>query len=384
MSAADSGGAAPMASGTAWLPEAARVRAAHTSIGGWGLMLHGAAFLQYVREMGTREADQLGSINWLMVVASHGLAGGTVRLRAMASAEPWTVGGRGYPELLQVAVPYHGVNVSDRQHPHDLLAEAAVAYDRPLGGRLALSFYAAPVGEPALGPVAYSHRPSAALDPVAPLGHHLQDLTHISAGVVTLGIGTRRIKIEGSYFNSAHGDDVWTDVDPVALNSYAGRLSLSPSAHWTVATWFGHLAAATGAHAHGALDRVGVSVLHARGAWSTAFVYGADFREGASHPLNTLLLESTVEVDRANTLFGRVEYARRTDEDLALIASIPEEVDIGAASAGYARAVGRRRGIEALLGVRGTVRFLPAELEVFYGSRAPVGVLAYLALRPAL
>lgn len=377
-----------MASGTAWLPAAAPMRALHARLGGWELMVHGAAFVQYVREFGTRDAHQLGSVNWLMAVATHSLAGGVVGLRAMGSAEPFTLTGRGYPELLQVAVLYRGVTVSDRQHPHDLLAEAAVTYNRPIGGGVALSLYAAAIGEPALGPVAYSHRPSAAYDPTAPLGHHLQDLTHISNGVVTVGASTRRVKIEGSAFNGAHGDDVWTDVDPIALNSYTGRISVNPSAHWSIATWVGHLAAVGGAHSHGALDRFGASVLHSRpvgrGEWSSAFVYGADLRDGASHPLNSLLVESTLELDRANAVFARAEYVRRTAEDLALTGSIPEEVDIGAVAAGYARRVATRARMEAVIGLRGTMRFVPAELELFYGSRTPVGVLAYLELRPAL
>jgi hypothetical protein len=381
-----------MSSGTAWLPDASPLRAVRTTLAGWSLMVHGAAFMQYVREFGLREAEQVGSVNWAMLVATHPVGGGALRVRAMASVEPLTLTGRGYPEPLQVAMPYRGETVTDRQHPHDMLAEAAVGYERSVGGGVALSLYAAPVGEPALGPVAYSHRPSAALDPVAPLGHHLQDFTHVTAGVVTVGAGTRRVRIEGSFFNGAHGDDVWTDVDPIALNSYAGRVSVNPSARWSIAGWFGHLAAAGGAHAHEALDRFGASVLHTRpvgreggkGSWSTALVYGADLPEDAGHPLNTLLLESTLELDRTNAIFARVEYVRRTAADLALIGSISDETNIGALSGGYARTIGVQGGVEAVLGVRAAVRLLPAELAPFYGSRAPVGVLAYLALRPAL
>src|SRR5256885_10869938 len=66
------------------------------------------------------------------------------------------------------------------------------------------------------------HRPSAAYDPVAPLGHHAQDFTHISDGVATLGVFTRRFKLEGSVFNGAHPDEVRTDLDPVRLDAYGG------------------------------------------------------------------------------------------------------------------------------------------------------------------
>lgn len=126
----------------------------------------------------------------------------------MVSAEPWTVTARGYPQLLQVATPYRGGIVTDRQHPHELCSELAVAYEHGVGSNLAGSLYAAPVGEPALGPVVYLHRPSAAYDPVAPLGHHTQDFTHTSFGVVTVGAFTRALRIEASAFNGAHPDDV--------------------------------------------------------------------------------------------------------------------------------------------------------------------------------
>src|SRR2546422_7951798 len=47
-------------------------------------------------------------------------------------------------------------------------------------------------------------------------------------------------------------------------------------------SWFGHVAATGDAHAHGALDRFGASVLHSRSTWSTTFVYGADLPAGRS------------------------------------------------------------------------------------------------------
>src|SRR5256714_4961802 len=218
-----------MSSGTAWLPDAARLRASHATLGAWAVMLHGAAVLPYDRQSGTRAAEQLGSINWLMAVATRPVGRGAVRVRAMVSAEPWTVTGRGYPELLQVAEPYQGTTVTDRQHPHDLVSELAVLYERPVG-TAGLSLYLAPVGEPALGPVAYMHRPSAAYDPMAPLGHHMQDFTHISDGVATLGVFTRRFKVEASVFNGAHPDEVRTDLDPVRLDAYGGRLGFNPPA----------------------------------------------------------------------------------------------------------------------------------------------------------
>ena len=345
-------------------------------------MAHGNVFLEYDRQFGTRADDQLGSINWLMVTAARSAAGGMVRFRAMVSAEPWTVTARGYPLLLQVAEPYRGGILTDRQHPHDLISELAVAYEHPVGSKVAGSLYAAPVGEPALGPVSYLHRPSAANDPTAPLGHHTQDFTHTSFGVVTVGAFTRALRLEASAFNGAHPDDVRTDFDPVRLDSYSARVTGNPAPQWSVAAWFGHVAATDGSHAHGALDRFGASVLHTRGGWSTAFVYGADLPAGAGHPLNTLLLESTVELDDANAVYGRAEYVRRTAADLALVGSVSRELDIGAVSLGYERGLWPTSCVGLGMGARGTLNLVAEDLRLFYGSRTPVGLMAYVLLRP--
>src|SRR5256885_4849698 len=101
------------------------------------------------------------------------------------------------------------------------------------------------------------HRPSAAYDPVAPLGHHAQDFTHISDGVATLGVFTRRFKLEGSVFNGAHPDEVRTDLDPVRLDAYGGRGGFNPSAGSGLPAGVGDLSAGGGAPAPGALRRVG-------------------------------------------------------------------------------------------------------------------------------
>src|SRR5947208_13753461 len=102
-----------------------------------------------------------------MAAASRPLGGGRLELRGMLSAEPWTIGGRGYPLLLQSGESYRGAPLHDHQHPHDLFMELAPLYERPVARNVGLSFYLAPVGETAVGPVAFPHRPSGAGYPAA-------------------------------------------------------------------------------------------------------------------------------------------------------------------------------------------------------------------------
>src|SRR2546427_9400417 len=72
---------------------------------------------------------------------------------------------------------------------------------RSLGEKTMLNFYAAPVGDPALGPVAFPHRASASEIPQAPLGHHLQDSSHIADEVFTPSVNTDR---KSTRLNSSH------------------------------------------------------------------------------------------------------------------------------------------------------------------------------------
>src|SRR5256886_5717728 len=108
-------------SGTSWLPDASPMHATHMVLGDWTLMLHGRGFAQYDWQGGPRGSDQVGVINWAMAAASRSLGGGRLELRGMLSAEPWTIGARGYPLLLQSGESYRGTPLHDRQHPHDLL-----------------------------------------------------------------------------------------------------------------------------------------------------------------------------------------------------------------------------------------------------------------------
>ncbi|HUZ97563.1 MAG TPA: hypothetical protein VMU57_21875, partial [Edaphobacter sp.] len=140
--------------------------------GQWMLMLHGTAFISDTQQSGPRGADKLFSTNWLMPMAMRQLGPGQLTLRTMFSLEPATVSSRQFSELFQQGETAFGKPIIDGQHPHNFFMEVAALYDIPLGKQTLLSFYAAPIGDPAIGPTAYPHRLSASEDPIAALGHH--------------------------------------------------------------------------------------------------------------------------------------------------------------------------------------------------------------------
>ena len=400
-----------MGSGTSWVPDATTMHASHTTLGGWDVMLHGLAFLQY-DDQGTKRGDkQFGSVNWGMIMAGHDLAGGRLNLRGMMSAEPFTVGSRGYPLLLQSGESYRGQSLYDRQHPHDLFMEIAALYEHTIGDNLAVSFYAAPVGEPAIGPVAFPHRPSAQNDPLAPIGHHWQDATHISFGVITGGIYTRTVRLEGSIFNGREPDEIRTNFDynGRSLDSYAGRLTVNPTENWSVSGSYAYLKSPEQLHPEESLHRISASVLYGRpfgvsGNWASTFIYGANKHAGASSLSNSLLAESNLALDQRNTVFGRAEFVQKGPEDLptsstttppppltqgasaGILAlmdpSSPIRYDVGELTLGYVREIANVYGGSLGLGVAGTANMVPSVLKDTYGTRTPVGATIFLRLRP--
>lgn len=377
-------------SGTSWLPDSSPMYAVHFMTSGWELMVHGLAFLQYDKQFTPRGDEQFGSVNWGMFMARHELGGGLFAARAMLSLEPFTVTSRGYPLLLQSGESYRDEPLHDRQHPHDLFMELAALYDRPIGDNLAISLYVAPVGEPALGPVAFPHRPSASGDPLAPLGHHWQDATHISFGVATVGLYSRQVKLEGSIFNGREPDEIRTNFDyrGRSLDSYAGRLTLNPDAHWSLSGSYGYLKSPEGLHPDETVHRVSASVLHgrtmgAKGELASALIWGANKHAGASMS-HSVLAETNLDLDGTNTLFGRAEYVQKSAEDL-VVPGVPESTifDVGSLALGYIREISKFTGGSIGLGARGSLDIIPESLKPEYGTRTPGGFDVFIRFRPS-
>jgi hypothetical protein len=207
----------------------------------WMTMVHGFAFLNYDDQGGPSGGHAFESQNHFMGMATHSLLGGGLTLYATLSLEPATIPSPGSHELFQVGETYRGVLLVDYQHPHDFATQLAASWSRTLSPDLSVSLYAALVGEPALGPPAFVHRLSASENPTAPLAHHSQDSTHISYDVITLGLKTALLTLEGSVFHGAEPDENRWNIQTGALDSYSGRLTSQPLPGFTVQVSAGHL-----------------------------------------------------------------------------------------------------------------------------------------------
>ena len=378
-------------SGTTWVPEAVVMPFRHALWGKWDIMSHWNVFGQYIAQSGPRGDTQFGSINWSMVMASRPFLGGRLQLRAMNSIEAATVGRCGYPNLLQTGETCHGAPNQDRQHPHDFFMETAALYEHAISRSLAWSVYVAPSGEPAASPVAFMHRPSAMNDPISNIGHHWQDATHITFGVVTGALYGSRWKLEGSAFNAREPDENrWNfDLDGATLSSYAGRLTVNPSNRLSLTASYADLDGPELSAPDESMRRATASLLYSTtfarsGRLASALVWGANRHEGGSWEHSTLA-EANLALDDRNTVFGRAEYVRKSGADLALdesVAAPDDEFPLASLSLGYVREVGAVSVLSFGLGARGTVSHVPESLRGVYGSTTPTGLVLFVRMRP--
>jgi len=201
---------------------------------------------------------------------------------------------------------------------------------------------------------------------------------------------TRAVKLEASWFNGREPDDHRTGFDYAGrrLDSYSARWTVNPGQRWSIAAWYAFLNSPEVLHPDESLHRYGVAALTTQpfgrhGQWASALIWGANDPIGPGQASNSVVLESNVDLDKKNAVFGRAEYVRKSAADLG-IASVPPtaDYDVGALALGYLRTVGSIAGLATGVGARGSINFVPARLETEYGSRTPAGLAVYIRLRP--
>ena len=353
-------------SGTTVEPASTPVSMVMRSYRGWMLMLHGTASISDTQQhatsnpagptpetcaqldlscaspAATRGGDKLFSTNWIMPMAMRQLGGhgqyGQLTLRTMLSLEPATITDRQYPELFQQGETAFGKPIIDGQHPHDFFMEVAALYDRRLGEHALLSFYAAPIGDPAIGPTAYPHRLSASEDPIAALGHHQQDSTHIAFNVFTGGLTWRWLRFEESGFHGAEPTEQRWGFQPSpnghAVDSYSSRITVrtqqkhrhpilhrphrqprSPLPQRRPATPDRlHHVQPPLRHAPQQHHMPGMDMGTPANNWSTTLLWGRTKSLTDNSKENSYLLESLLNFRSRNYIWTRIENAGRSNE----------------------------------------------------------------------
>lgn len=357
--------------------------------GQWMLMLHGEAFLNLTQQTGPRGKDKVFSTNWVMPMAQRHWNRSELTFRAMLSLEPATVSQRRYPLLFQQGETAFGKAIVDGQHPHDFFMELAAMYDLKLQENTLLSFYVAPMGSPALGPMAYPHRASASENPVATLGHHLQDSTHIAADVITVGLTHRGLRLEASGFHGREPDEFRWNINSGKLDSWSTRVTLNPTNNWSAQFSLGRLRSPEEIAPDEDVRRMTASVMYNRplqnGNWASTLLWGRNRSLADGNVGNSYLLESTLQIGPQN-LWTRIENVDRTNELLLGESPLPLGFREGyftrvqAYTAGYDHEVGHFSHLSTALGGQLTFYGVPAVLRPSYSDH-PVGLDVFLRFR---
>ena len=155
------------------------------------------------------------------------------------------------------------------------------------------------------------HRPSAMDNPAAPIGHHWQDASHTSFGVATMGLFTRRWKVEGSIFNGRDPDQDRWRFEFNRLDSYSGRVTFNASAAWNFSAGYGFIRSPEAMDPGHSMHRTVVSIQNGRrigddGQWASTLMWGANAHSDEKGLSSSALAESELVLDARNTFFARM------------------------------------------------------------------------------
>jgi hypothetical protein len=413
-------------SGTSAEPASTPASMIMSSYRGWMLMLHGSAFIADTQQHAAanpsgpspavceqfnlpcappvvRGGDKLFSTNWIMPMAMRQLGPGQLTLRTMLSLEPATISGRQYSELFQQGETAFGRPIIDGQHPHNFFMELAALYDIHLGEQTLLSFYAAPIGDPAIGPTAYPHRLSASEDPIAALGHHQEDSTHIAYNVLTAGLTWRWLRFEESGFHGGEPSEQRWGFQPSpnghAIDSYSSRITFSPTANWSSQYSIAHIVSPEALYPGEDQQRQTASIMYNRpfgsttsdgshaGNWSSTLLWGRTLSLSDSSKENSYLLESLLKFRTRNYVWTRIENAGRSNELLIPPgSSLPPDFSespighVAAYTIGYDRDFHIAPHLTAAPGAQFTSYTTPEALISIYGQH-PFGAVAFVRFR---
>jgi len=379
------------AAGTSLNPHSAMSHMEGRNKGNWTLFVHGFAFLDYVNQSGPRGDDKVFSTNHLMLMAARPInEKSALVLRGMFTLEPATITDRQFPELFQTGETAFGKPIVDGQHPHEAFMEVSVQYARQLNEHALIHFYAAPVGDPALGPVAYPHRVSAQELPQATLGHHLQDSSHVVNEVLTAGIQYKFVHWEASAFHGAEPDELRWNIDHGKIDSWSTRFSVTPTPNIIAQISTGRLKKPEELEP-GDTQRTTASISWNRplpdGSWAATFLYGMNHKIQEKRNVHSVGLETLYKFKHLNYLTARAEFVDKdelfSNDPVAQEKFESEGISsfkVDAFTFGYARDFDLIRGFQTGVGGNFTLYSFPEALKPFYGD-APKSLFLYFRIR---
>jgi hypothetical protein len=358
------------ASGTAWQPDETPHEGGHIMTGPWSSMVHGYFDIVGRNEGGPRGNRKVLGASMLMASTSRTAGPGRFGLRTMLSTDPFTVGKKGYPLLLQTGETADGEHhLIDRQHPHDLFMELATTYSVSDATRSAFVYFGYP-GEPALGPPVFMHRFSGTPFPESPITHHWLDSTHITFGVATVGVVAGDFKLEGSSFTGREPDAERYDFDRARFDSRSARVSWNPDPHWSLQASAGHIVSPEELEPDVDVDRRTISVARGGGVpdspWQVTLAWGQN--RGRPGPILDAFLLEGVRASGRHVVFARAERVEKNELFDEADPRAGDVFTVGRLGVGYALVLHRDRHLTFAVGGEGALSFVPEALRDAYGD----------------
>lgn len=380
-------------SGTGWLPDASPMYGYMVHSKKWMYMFHGNIFIRYnkqdIGDKGTRGDEKIDAPNWFMAMGQRRVGQkGLFHFNAMFSLDP-LFGGDGYPLLFQTGETFEDKPLVDRQHPHNLFSELSVAYTQSFTKDIDAFVYFGYPGEPALGPVAFMHRPSSLNNLDSPLGHHWQDATHITFGVATLGFRYKIFKVDGSIFTGREPGEARYGFDKPTFDSYSYRLTVNPVRTLSAQVSRAFIKSPEPVNPDEDVTRTTASILHSlpltgeNHFLTSSFVWGYN-DSGGDHQENSYTLESNLQLDRF-AIYGRLEKVEKSAGELLLDDQFEDHelFNINALTIGLNYTIVRALNTNLALGLQGTAYSADERLDAVYGNN-PKSLEIYMRISPGL
>jgi hypothetical protein len=339
----------------------------------WQWSVEGSAFVVYNYQYRKfTDFDELESQNWLMTSLHKSFGNSDLELVGMFSLEPFTLRDIGSPQVFQTGETFNGAPLIDYQHPHDLIMNLGGEYSRAIGSTsVTISAYA--VGPAPIGPPIFMHRASAVENPQAPLSHHYLDSTHVTPGVISIGVERSGFSVEAGAFHGQEPDEDRLDLDTAKLDSYGGRGAWADGP-WAFQISAAHLKTPERKSPYDE-NRITASASFFKGdeqhslAWMAAFGQNRDVFGN----LEAYLLEATQRAGK-HAFYGRAEYVAKDILDAGFhpigIAHTHRQSPVGAVTAGFVRDVAMPAWGTFGIGGDITGYLVPENLEESYGSPA--------------
>jgi hypothetical protein len=203
--------------------------------------------------------------------------------------------------------------------------------------------------------------------------------------VLTLGLASSTVTLEGSAFHGAEPDENRWNIQAGAIDSFSGRLTITPLAGWTVQVSAGHLTNPSAAEPGDVTRITGMLAYQTalpRGELAVSLITGRNEEDGDVE-WGTLLEWNWIFAD-LNTIYGRLEAV---DRDLYVLTHKTQpppdtpfdKTRVDAATLGYARNFPLVPFLETGVGTDVTLYRFTERLDPVY-SKHPVSFHAFLRI----